>query len=174
MNAAAVPAKPTPEHGPGHGPAWWARAGIGVLGVAGLVYGAGGLLAHVQGLPLLAVAAWLAVAVLVHDGVLVPLTTAAGGGLSKLGRGLDPVQKGIVRGALLVGALLTLIAAPLLRAQQVLQPHGRGSGSNTTVLPGDYAQALGVFWLVLVLATAAAVAGAGLYGRRAKVRKTRP
>lgn len=170
MNSAPLPAKPSP----GHGAPWCARAVVGALGVAGLGYGVVGLLAHVGGAQLLAVGAWLAVALLLHDGVLVPLTTAAGGGLSKLGRWLGPVQQGLVRGALLVGAVVTLVAAPLLRAQQVLQPHGRGSGVNSTILQGDYARALGFFWLVLMLGTVAAVYGVRLYGRRDNVKKTRP
>ncbi|MCZ9880302.1 hypothetical protein [Arthrobacter sp. B2a2-09] len=152
---------------------WWVRAALGVLGLAALGYAIFGFLANVPPVQLIGVAAWLAVALLVHDGVLVPLTTLAGGGLSRLTYGLGPVQQGIVRGALLVGALVTLVAAPLIRAQQVLEPSGPGSGVNGTVLQGDYALALGVFWVVLAVASAAVVAAVGLYGRRSKVRKTR-
>lgn len=153
---------------------WWVRAALGALGVAALGYALFGFLANVPPVQLIGVVAWLAVALLVHDGVLVPLTTLAGGGLSRLTYGLGPVQQSIVRGALLVGALVTLVAAPLIRAQQVLQPGGPGSGANGTVLQGDYALALGVFWLVLAAAAATAVAAVGLYRRRSKVRKTRP
>ncbi|WP_427016082.1 hypothetical protein ACQCSX_15030 [Pseudarthrobacter sp. P1] len=156
------------------GTVWWVRAVLGALGVAGLGYAAWGLLAHLPLDQLIGVAAWLAVALLLHDGVLVPLTTLAGGGLSRLTFGLGRTQRAIVRGALLVGALVTLVAGPLLRAQQVLQPAGRGSGTNSTVLQGDYALALGLFWLVLALAAAVAVASAGLYARRSSARKTRP
>lgn len=156
------------------GTVWWVRAALGILGLAALGYALFGFLANVPPAQLIGVAAWLAVALLVHDGVLVPLTTLAGGGLSRLTYGLGPVQRGIVRGALLVGALMTLVAAPLIRARQVLQPTGPGSGANSTVLQGDYVLALGVFWMVLVVAAAATVAAVGLYGRRSKVRKTRP
>ena len=142
---------------------------MGALGLAALGYALFGFLANVPPVQLIGVAAWLAVALLVHDGVLVPLTTLAGGGLSRLTYGLGPVQQSIVRGALLVGALVTLVAAPLIRAQQVLEPNGPGSGANGTVLQGDYALALAVFWLVLVAAAAAAVAAVGLFGRRSKV-----
>lgn len=155
------------------GTLWWVRAALGILGVAALGYSLFGFLANVPPAQLIGVAAWLAVALLVHDGVLVPLTTLAGGGLSRLTYGLRPLQQGIVRGALLMGAVVTLLAAPLVRAQQVLQPRGPGSGANNTVLQGDYVQALGVFWLVLVAAAGASVAAVGLYARRSKVKKTR-
>ncbi|UKA64621.1 hypothetical protein [Arthrobacter sp. FW306-04-A] len=157
----------------GRGTLWWVRASLGALGVAALGYALFGFLVTVPLAQLIGVAAWLAVALLVHDGVLVPLTTLAGGGLSRLTYGLRPVQQGIVRVALLVGAVVTLVAAPLIPAQQVLQPSGPGSGANGTVLQGDYAQALGVFWLVLVVAAVAAVAAVGFSGRSSKVRKTR-
>lgn len=152
----------------------WVRATLGALGLAALGYALFGFLANVPPAQLIGVVAWLAVALLMHDGVLVPLTTLAGGGLSRLTYGLGPVQQGIVRGALLVGALVTLVEAPLIRAQQVREPGGPGSGANGTVLQGDYALALGVFWAVLVVAAAIVVAAVGLYGRRSKVRKTRP
>lgn len=152
---------------------WWVRAALGALGLAALGYAFFGFLANVPLVQLIGVAAWLAVALLVHDGVLVPLTTLAGGGLSRLTYGLGTVQQGIVRGALLVGALVTLVGGPVIRAQQVLQPSGPGSGANGTVLQGDYVLALGVFWVVLVVAAAAVVAAVGLYGRRSKVRKNR-
>ncbi|UKA60693.1 hypothetical protein [Arthrobacter sp. FW306-2-2C-D06B] len=158
----------------GHRTVWWVRAALGALGLAALGYALFGFLANVPPAQLIGVAAWLAVALLVHDGVLVPLTTLAGGGLSRLTYGLGPVQQGIVRGALLVGALVTLVGAPVIRAQQVLQPSGPGSGANGTVLQGDYVLALGIFWVVLVVAAAAVVVAVGLYGRRSKVRKTRP
>ncbi|MET3207004.1 hypothetical protein [Arthrobacter sp. UYEF13] len=156
------------------GPFWWVRAALGALGVAALGYAVFGFLANVPLAQLVGVAAWLAAALVVHDGVLVPVTTLAGGGLSRLTYGLRPVQQAIVRGALLVGAVVTLLAAPLIRAQQVLQPSGPGSGANGTVLQGDYVQALGIFWLVLLVAAAGFVAAVGLYNRRSSVKKTRP
>ncbi|MEO8283899.1 MAG: hypothetical protein ABI568_10920 [Pseudarthrobacter sp.] len=156
------------------GTLWWVRAALGALGVAALADALFGFLANVLLAHLVGVAAWLAVALVVHDGVLVPLTTLAGGGLSRLTYGLRPIQQGIVRGALLVGAVVTLVVAPLIRAQQVLQPGGPGSAANDTVLRGDYVQALGIFWLVLVVASAGVVAAVGLYTRRSSVRKTRP
>ena len=168
------PSLERPSAAAGHRTVGWVRAALGALGLAALGYALFGFLANVPPAQLIGVAAWLAVALLVHDGALVPLTTLAGGGLSRLTYGLGPVQQGIVRGALLVGALVTLVGAPVIRAQQVLQPSGPGSGANDTVLQGDYALVLGVFWLVLAVAAAAVVAAVGLYGRRSKVRKTRP
>ncbi|GAC1368281.1 MAG: hypothetical protein NVS2B15_25310 [Pseudarthrobacter sp.] len=168
-----LPLIPPPETA-GRGTQWRVRAVLGAAGLAAVGYALFGLLAYVPPAQLVGVAAWLAAALLVHDGVLVPLTTLAGGGLSRLTYGLRPVQQGIVRGALLVGAVVTLVAAPLIRAQQVLQPAGPGSGANDTVLQGEYGQALVLFWLVLLVTAVAGVAAAGLYARRSNVKKTRP
>ena len=60
----------------------WVRAALGVLGVAALGYAMFGFLAHVPPSQLIGVAAWLAVALLVHDGVLCPLAPLGGRGLS--------------------------------------------------------------------------------------------
>ena len=164
----------SPVTDPERGTLWWVRAVLGFLGVAALCYALFGFIVHVPLAQWIWVLAWLAAALLVHDGVLVPLTTLVGGGLRRITFGLPPAQQGIVRGALLVGALVTLVVAPTIRAQQVLQPNGRDSGENNTVLQGDYALALGIFWLALVLLAALAVAAVGFYGRRPSVRNTLP
>ncbi|MHC6231842.1 hypothetical protein ACX5I6_20110 [Arthrobacter sp. MMS24-T111] len=163
-----------PKRTAGRGRQWWVRAVLGAAGLAAMGYALVGLLTNVPPAQLIGVASWLAAALVVHDGVLVPLTTLAGGGLSRLTYGLRPAERGIVRGALLVGAVVTLVAAPLIRAQQVLQPTGPGSGVNDTVLQGDYGQALGAVWLALAVATAGALAVLRLYSRRSSVKKTRP
>ncbi|BAS12397.1 hypothetical protein AHiyo8_07000 [Arthrobacter sp. Hiyo8] len=71
---------------------------LGILGLAALGYALFGFLANVPPAQLIGVAAWLAVALLVHDGVLVPLTTLAGGGLSRLTYGLGPFNGGSCAG----------------------------------------------------------------------------
>ncbi|WP_328825916.1 hypothetical protein [Streptomyces ureilyticus] len=84
---------------------------------------------------------WLAGAVAVHDGLLVPLVLLAGLALRRpyhnaYGKG-DAAGAGassgygVLRGGLIVGGCLTLIALPLLLRQ--------GQGRNPTALPLDYA-----------------------------------
>ncbi|MET3721882.1 MULTISPECIES: hypothetical protein [unclassified Arthrobacter] len=113
-------------------------------------------------------------ALLLHDGALVPVTTLAGAGLSRVTYGLRPAQQGTVRGALLVGSIVTLLAAPLVRAKQVLQPGGPGTGVNNTILQDDCAGSLGLIWLLLAATALVAVAAVELYARRSRVRNTRP
>ncbi|WP_254406971.1 hypothetical protein [Streptomyces sp. GMY02] len=86
------------------------------------------------------VALWLAGAVVLHDGVLVPLVLAAG--LLIAGTRLRPV----LRAGLLTAGCLTLLALPLL-----LRP---GKPGNPSVLPHDYP----LNWAIVVGSTAAATA----------------
>ncbi|WP_405581624.1 hypothetical protein [Streptomyces sp. NBC_01092] len=95
---------------------------------------------------------WLGGAVVLHDGLLVPAVLLLG---LLIGRSrLRPV----LRGGLLTGGCLTLLALPLL-----LRP---GSPKNPTVLPRDY----WVSWSVALVVTAVVtgvVAGVALArGRR--------
>lgn len=166
----AAPSKRTTATSPG---VRLTRLILGAAGVAGIAYGAGELLTHLTLWALVGLLGWLAGAVVLHDGVLVPLTTLAGGGLKRITFGLGTLQQAIIRGALLCGAVMTLIAAPLLKARAVLQPGGPASAANRTILDGAYGTHLALLWLGLALVAAVAVAGVGLYGRR-KVTKTRP
>lgn len=97
---------------------------------------------------------WLAGAVLVHDGLIVPVTLAVGAWLVRV---LDPRWRAPVGSALLVLGTLTLMALPVL---------GRfgARSDNPTLLDRHYL--LG--WLVLTTVIGAgAVAGAWLRpGRR--------
>ena len=74
---------------------------------------------------------WMAVAVLLHDGVVVPLSTLAGAGLTRVGSRLRPVSAAVLRGALMTGAVVTLVTGVLLKAQS--------EARNTSVLEADYA-----------------------------------
>lgn len=149
------------------------RLALGAAGVVGIAYGAGELLTHLKLWELVGLLGWLAGAVVLHDGVLVPLTTLAGGGLKRITFGLGALQQSIIRGALLCGAVMTLMVAPLLKARSVLQPGGPAGAANRTILDGAYGTRLALLWLGLAIVAAVAVAAVGLYGRR-KVTKTRP
>ena len=67
-----------------------ARGALGVAGVAILVYGLLGLPTQLGPAQLIGLLTWMAVAILIHDGVIVPLSTAAGAGLTRAGSKLQP------------------------------------------------------------------------------------
>jgi hypothetical protein len=126
-----------------------ARTALGAAGVAVLGYGLLGLPTQLGPEQLIGLLTWMALAVLIHDGVIVPLATFAGAGLGRAGSRLRPSSAAVFRGALLTGAMVTLVAGIILRAQSV----ARGS----TVLEANYAASLMLFWAVLAVGTAAAI-----------------
>ncbi|MGY2744179.1 hypothetical protein [Arthrobacter sp. UYCu723] len=125
-----------------------------VLGVAGaglIGYGLLGLPTKLGPPQLIGLLIWLAVAVLLHDGVMVPVSTLAGAGLTRVGSRLRPASAAVLRGALMTGAVVTLIAGVLLKAQSVAR--------NTSALEGDYAANLLWFWAILVTLAATLIYG---------------
>ncbi|AYG79438.1 hypothetical protein DWB77_01552 [Streptomyces hundungensis] len=107
-----------------------------VLGAAGLALMAlGGVLVWDQATHW-DVLIWLAGAVVLHDGLIAPLVVAVGlltGGLK---------NRGLLRGTLLTGGCLVLIALPLL-----LRPLPT---ANPSVLPLDYPRGLLISLAVVV------------------------
>ncbi|MFH8786814.1 hypothetical protein, partial [Streptomyces roseoverticillatus] len=99
---------------------------------------------------------WPAGAVLVHDGIVAPLTLLAGLVVVRLR------ARRAVRGGLLVAASLTAVAYPV-----VFRP---GVPRNSSVLPLDY---VGNWLFVLALTAVATVvtALAGAWARRLRTRK---
>ena len=126
-----------------------ARGALGVAGVAILVYGLLGLPTQLGPSQLIGLLTWMAVAILIHDGVIVPLSTVAGAGLTRAGAKLQPASAAVLRGALLTCALVTLLAGILLKAQSAAQ--------SATVLEADYAGNLVWFWVVLALTSTATI-----------------
>ena len=126
-----------------------ARGALGVTGVTILGYGLLGLPTQLGPSQLIGLLTWMAVAILIHDGVIVPLSTLAGAGLTRAGAKLQPRSAAVLRGALLTGALVTLLAGILLKAQSVAQ--------SATVLEADYAVNLVWFWVVLALTSTATI-----------------
>ncbi|WP_052663507.1 hypothetical protein [Psychromicrobium lacuslunae] len=125
------------------------RLALGLLGVLLIAFGLIGIPSQLNLGEMLGLLSWLAVALLLHDGVLVPLTQLSGAGLRRLSYGLRQSSAAVIRSALLIGAVQSLIVLPLLKAQQVAK--------QESVLEGDYLAALVVFWLVLAVVTAASV-----------------
>jgi len=130
----------------------WVTATRIVLGLAGIGligYGLLGLPTQLSPSQLVGLLTWMALAVLLHDGVVVPLSTLAGAGLTRTGSRLRPVSAAVLRGALMTGAVVSVIAGILLKAQT--------ESRTISALEGDYAGNLVVFWAVLALGAAAAI-----------------
>jgi hypothetical protein len=113
------------------------RVTVAAAGVAAMALGAV-LLTDPQVRKPLDVLWWMIGAVLLHDGVLVPATLAAGALL-------PPRLRRSVRGTLIVAACVTAVALPPL-----LRP---GRPANASVLPLDYGRNL-----VIALGAVAALA----------------
>jgi hypothetical protein len=129
------------------------RMVAGGAGVAAMVLGAWLLLTDRQVKAPLAVLGWLVGAVVLHDGVLVPVVLGIGA--------LLPVRmRRPLRAALIVAACLTAVALPVL-----LRP---GRPTNATVLPLNYPLGL------LIALGAVATGTAGWWALRLLGRKRRP
>lgn len=128
-----------------------ARLVIGAVGTAAMGVGLSILLTDPYIHQPLDVVWWLAGAVVLHDGVLVPLVMA-------LGAVLRP--RGPLRAGLIAGACVTAVALPVLFAPGT---------SNPTVLPLDYPRD----WLVVLAAVAVLTALAwGWTGWRSRRRRS--
>lgn len=130
------------------------RIALGAVGVLALGFGGRQLLDGAGPGGLAEVVLWLAGAVVLHDGVLVPLVLAAG--LLIAGTRLRPV----LRAGLLTSGCLTLLALPPL-----LRP---GKPGNPSVLPHDYP----LNWAIVVGSTAGAtVLAMGCVALAARLRR---
>lgn len=87
------------------------RIGIGVVGLFGIVYGSIGILGQPESSHPVALAIWLALAVVLHDGILVPAVLLVG---ALLARVVPPRGRAYVQGALVAGALVTAYTLPLI------------------------------------------------------------
>ncbi|MGQ4423154.1 hypothetical protein ACN6LL_005124 [Streptomyces violaceoruber] len=92
---------------------------------------------------------WLAAAIALHDGLLVPLVLAVGLLIARLTR-----LSGALRGGLLCAACLTLVALPMMLRE--------GKTANPTVLPLDYV----TNWAVTIAVTVVVTAGVAWVGHR--------
>ena len=104
------------------------RTMLGMLGVLLMLYGAARMLTEVPPSHLVVLTAWLVAAVAIHDGVLSPLVVAIGAAL----RAVPPRGRRYLQAGLLVGALVTVVAAPLILREGsqpaskalLIQPYG--------------------------------------------------
>lgn len=143
------------------------RVVVGAIGVALAVYGVYLVVKTIPGTSYLAIAIWLAAAVIVHDAVLVPAVSLLRKATFRAGRRLTPASVSMIEGAFVVGGVLSLVAVPEIWAKHL-------GPLNPTVLPGAYGQALLMTWLVLAILTVGSIATLARLARRQPTRRTEP
>lgn len=140
------------------------RTGLGVLGVALASYGAYLGIRTIPATSYLAIALWLAAAVILHDTVLVPAVSLLRGVALHVGRRLSAISLALVEGAFVVGGVLSLVAVPEIWAKHL-------GPANPSVLPGSYGLALLLTWLILAVLAAGSVVVSVLSSRQADRRR---
>jgi hypothetical protein len=133
------------------------RAVLGLAGVAAALFGAWGILAHQGYSPPLKILPWWIALVILHDGVIAPVTALVGSLV--VGR-LPAAARAPVQFAGVVCGLVTLFAVPLLWRE------GRGF-EGSTLLTRDYrANLIGILATVIVLTAVVAVGRSRLRDHR--------
>jgi len=127
------------------------RLMFGVLGVAVAVYGLYLVVGTIPWTSYLAIAIWLAAAIVLHDAVLVPGVSVLREATVRVGRRLPAASLALIEGAFVVGGIVSLVAVPEIWAKHL-------GPLNPTVLPGAYGRALLVTWLVVAVLTVGSVA----------------
>lgn len=137
---------------------------FGVSGVLLALFGVYRLLTEIHADNLRVLAIWLVAALLLHDGVVAPVTAAVG---FVIGRVVPHRLRRYVQGALVTGAAVTVIALPLIYRQ------GRPAQAKA-LLQQDYATNLGVLLGVVAAGAAALYVGRVLRDHRASATNVRP
>ncbi len=127
------------------------RIALSLGGVLLLTFGAFRLVTQLDASDLAALALWLVAAVLLHDLVIAPITVGTGVVLTSV----PPRARRYLQGALLVGALITVIAIPLI-GRRGTQPESkaillRDYSANLALLLGLTAAIALVLYAVRVL-----------------------
>jgi hypothetical protein len=115
------------------------RVALGAAGVALIGFGAFRLLTEIPEPALVGLAIWLAVAVVLHDGVLAPVVALVGAAVNRL---VPPRLRRYVSGALGAGAGISIITVPLA-LRQGTQPAAKA------LLQQRYAVHLAWLWAVI-------------------------
>ena len=118
------------------------RLTLAAIGALLITFGAFRLVTQLDSGNLIALGLWLVVAVALHDGLIAPVTVGTGYAVSIV----PPRFRRYIQGALIAGALITVIAIPLI-ARRGTQPESKA------ILLRDYAANLS-----LLLGMTAAVA----------------
>jgi hypothetical protein len=87
------------------------RIGLTISGVLLGVYGAGRLLTEIPTHSLVLLAAWMIGAIVIHDGIISPVVVTVGWLLRRF---VPSRGRGFVQAGLIMGALVTIIAIPMI------------------------------------------------------------
>lgn len=137
---------------------------LAISGVGLAAFGAFRLLTEIPAGNLVALAGWLAAALLLHDGVLGPLTAAVG---AVVGRVVPARLRRYVEGGLIVGGIVTVIALPLIVRRGSQPP-------EKALLEQNYAANLAILLGVITAGAVALYLNRVLRDYRASATKVRP
>jgi hypothetical protein len=128
------------------------RLGLGTAGILLGLFGVFRLVTQIPGADLVVLAGWLIGALVIHDGILSPAVAGIGWAISRV---VPPRARRYVQAGLIMGALVTVIAIPMIyregsqpKSKAILQ---QNFGGNLTLL-------LGIIAAVTLLAYAVKVA----------------
>lgn len=133
--------------------------GLGLLGIGGLV-----LLDSVNPTRYVGILAWMAGAIIVHDGIIAPIVFVVALGMRRAGKKIPSAVIAILQGAIVLGAIVGLIVLPEVIKKSL-------GTANPTVLPLDYGFNLIVFYAIIAVVTAVVIAAyLAMAARRQKER----
>ncbi len=143
--------------------AW--RIGLAAAGVLLGLFGVFRLLTQIDSYDLFVLLCWLVGALVIHDGVLAPLTVGVGALLAKV---LPPRARTYVQGALVAGAVIAVIALPMIYRRDS-QPKVKA------ILQQDFGANLATLLAIVAVGAVVLYAARLLRDRRsASPRKRRP
>ena len=120
--------------------------GIALLGLGGVV-----LLIQVDPAKYIGIAIWFLGALIIHDGIIAFVVFGIGLLMRRASKKIPFGVLVIVQAALVLGALMTAIVVPEILKKNI-------GTANPTILPLQYGPNLAIFYGVLAVATAAAIA----------------
>jgi hypothetical protein len=133
--------------------------GLGLMGIGGIV-----ALTWLHSTQYPRVILWLIAALIVHDGIIAPAVFVVTLISRRLGEKVPAVVIALIQGALVIGGIVTLLFLP----EVVKKAIGTNSSS---ILPQNYGLHLIVFYGVLAVLTAAAIAFyVRIFAKRQKLR----
>lgn len=132
--------------------------GIALLGVGGIV-----LLQEVSPKRYIGILAWFVGALIIHDGIIAPIVFLITIVMRTKLQRVPGVIVAIIQGALVVGAIITLVVVPEIMKKAI-------GTLSTSILPQNYALHLVGFYVVLAVLTVAAIFGyRAMFTRRQKL-----
>lgn len=129
------------------------RVALIVVGVGLLLLGGIVLLNDVAPKRYIGILAWLAGAIIIHDGIIAPAVFGVSLAMRRAGRRIPLPVILIVQGAIVVGAIMALLVFPEIAKQAI-------GSANPSILPLDYTGNLIGFYIALAVSTAVAI---GIY-----------